>query len=407
MAIIAYGRLDKKLLLIVLNFVVQTAYLFAMYEGANLYQSHLVQLIDDIAPTIGGIILYFIFKNKEIYRNKQKKRKKCFLYVIVLFFLRAVHLAVDYFYPYFVKEQKYRINNITNSLNGIAIILMTLFTFLLLKYKYYIHHIITMIIFCVLGISIDAILGSYKIVNLKYFYIYIIYVIDDVMIYCYMKYMMDKLYYQYTEVIISYGISGLISKLAVMIGLGIYENKNNINGSYGNIINSLNKYFKNTNVAAIIFFQFIFFLIDFFFKGLLMILIIFYLRPNHMIVNDQVNLFESIIIYKNIENKEKNIKQTDKYYTFIPFVFQILSMLFYFEILELNFCKLNKNTVKNIQAREKLQFGNEDEGRDSVRNDSIELVGQYYLVDDESTLKEEEAKEKSDAIKINDDKEIN
>ena len=264
-----------------------------------------------------------------------------------------------------------------------------------------------MIIFCVLGISIDAILGSYKIVNLKYFYIYIIYVIDDVMIYCYMKYMMDKLYYQYTEVIISYGISGLISKLAVMIGLGIYENKNNINGSYGNIINSLNKYFKNTNVAAIIFFQFIFFLIDFFFKGLLMILIIFYLRPNHMIVNDQINLFESIIIYKNIENKEKNIKQTDKYYTFIPFVFQILSMLFYFEILELNFCKLNKNTVKNIQAREKLQLGNEDEGRDSVRNDSIELVGQYYLVDDESTLKEEEAKEKSDNIKINDDKEIN
>ena len=264
-----------------------------------------------------------------------------------------------------------------------------------------------MIIFCVLGISIDAILGSFKIINLKYFYIAIIYIVDDVMVYCYMKYMMDKLYYQYTEVIISYGISGLISKLSVMIGLGIYEYKTNIDGSYGNIINSLNQYFKNTNVATIIFFQFIFFLLNFFFKGLLMILIIYYLRPNHMIVNDQLNLFESIIIYENIENKEKNIKQTDKYYTVIPFVFQILSSLFYFEILELNFCDLNKNTVKNIQARERLQEGNEEETRDSVKNNGIELVGQYYLVEEDSKFKDEEAKDNNDDIKNNDDKENN
>ena len=264
-----------------------------------------------------------------------------------------------------------------------------------------------MIIFCVLGISTDAILGNFKIINFTYFYIYLIFIMDDVMVYCYLKYMMDKLYYQYTEVIIFYGISGFISKLSAMIGLGIYEYKNNINGSYGNIINSLNKYFTTTNVATIIFFQFIFFLINFFFKGLLMILIIYYLRPNHMIVNDQINVFVNLIIYKKIENKEKNIKQTDKYYTCIPFFFQILSMLFYFEILELNFCNLNKNTVKNIQARERLQGGNEEEGKDSARNDSIELVGQYYLVEEDSTYKEEEAKENNDDIKMNDDKENN
>ena len=52
--------------------------------------------------------------------------------------------------------------------------LITLFTFLLLKYKYYIHHIITMIIYCILGIAIDAILGAFFIINLKYFYIYYI-----------------------------------------------------------------------------------------------------------------------------------------------------------------------------------------------------------------------------------------
>ena len=38
-----------------------------------------------------------------------------------------------------------------------------------------------------------------------------------------------------------------------------------------------------------------------------------------------------LFIQKN-ENKEKNIKVSDKYYAFIPFVFQILCLLFYFEI---------------------------------------------------------------------------
>ena len=138
-----------------------------------------------------------------------------------------------------------------------------------------------------------------------------------------------------------------------------------------------------------------------------MILIIYYLRPNHILINDQINVFLTIIIYKNIANKEKNIKQTDKYYIVIPFVFQILSMLFYFEILELNFCNLNKNTVKNIQARERLQEGNEEETRETVKNNGIELVGQYYFVEDESTFKDEEAKDNNDDIKNNDDKENN
>jgi hypothetical protein len=68
-------------------------------------------------------------------------------------------------------------------------------------------------------------------------------------------------------------------------------------------------------------------------------------------------------------------------------------LLFYFEILELNFCNLNKNTVKNIQARERQQECNEDELRESVGNKKIELVGQYYLVDDDSSSKNEDEKD--------------
>ena len=399
MAIIVFGRVDKKLLLIVLMFVIQLVHLITIYEGANYYQDTFVSLLNDFSPIIGGIVLYFIFKNKKnVQHNTSGKSKKNFIYVIILFFLLGIHASVDYCFPYFVTEQRYKINNILNTFNGVTIIIITLVTLFLLKYKYYIHHYITMVLFSVLGVIADVIMGGYKIINFRYAYIFIIVLFDEVMISCYMKFMMDKLYYQYTEVLIYYGLSKLISDVGFMTGLGIYEYKNDItsdNAQYRYIFNSIQTYFQKTNVATIIFFQFIFFLILFFIKWLLYVQIIYYLRPNHTIINDEINVFESQIIYKKIENAELNIKNTDKYYTFIPFILQMLCLLFYFEILELNFCKLNNDTVKNIQKRERNE-GNDKyeskEARDSFNNNKIELVGQYYLEGDKEETNEDDDK---------------
>ena len=399
MAIIVFGRVDKKLLLIVLMFVIQLVHLITIYEGAKYYQDTFVTLLNDFSPIIGGIALYFIFKNKKnVQHNTSGKSKKNFIYVIILFFLLGIHASVDYCFPYFVTEQRYKINNILNTFNGVTIIIITLVTLFLLKYKYYIHHYITMVLFSVLGVIADVIMGGYKIINFRYAYIFIIVLFDEVMISCYMKFMMDKLYYQYTEVLIYYGLSKLISDVGFMTGLGIYEYKNDItsdNAQYRYIFNSIQTYFQTTNVATIIFFQFIFFLILFFIKWLLYVQIIYYLRPNHTIINDEINVFESQIIYKKIENAELNIKNTDKYYTFIPFILQMLCLLFYFEILELNFCKLNNDTVKNIQKRERNE-GNDKyeskEARDSFNNNKIELVGQYYLEGDKEETKEDDDK---------------
>ena len=40
----------------------------------------------------------------------------------------------------------------------------------------------------------------------------------------------------------------------------------------------------------------------------------------------------------------------------IPAFFQIVSLLFYLEILEFNFCNLNKNTKRNIMLREEEEM---------------------------------------------------
>ena len=111
---------------------------------------------------------------------------------------------------------------------------------------------ISMLIYCALAISIDSILGNFTKINYKYVYIYIIFIINEVLLFCYLKYMMDKLYYHYSEVILYWGIIGLILKIIIFSGMIIYERKNNIEG----IIFGLKAYFKEINIAIIIFLQF-------------------------------------------------------------------------------------------------------------------------------------------------------
>ena len=116
---------------------------------------------------------------------------------------------------------------------------------------------------------------------------------------------------------------------------------------------------------------------------------LYYLKPNHMIITDELNVYENLIFFD---------EQTNKFYTLIPFVFQILSLLLYFEILELNFCNLDKNTVKNIQIRE----GKETYSRNSVSS-TIELgEGQYMVYDNESKKSEEDILDNINKIKKDD-----
>ena len=64
----------------------------------------------------------------------------------------------------------------------------------------------------------------------------------------------------------------------------------------------------------------------------------------------------------------------------IIFILQILSLLFYFEIFELNFLGLNKNTIKNIQNRER-----KDETRTISISSEIDF-GEYIIEYDEKAF---------------------
>ena len=379
MAIISYGRMNKKLFLIIFLITIRTIYKIVMNEVPDDYSDgNLNALEEDLGTIILGVILHIIFKQK-IKRKSEDKRS--FKHLIILFLLFFVKYGFEYTYSTFVKESKYyRYYTILNTSNGIEIILMSIGTFILLNYKYYIHHMISMFIYCILGFSYDFILGNFTKIGYKYVYIFIIYIINEVISFCYIKYMSDMLYYPLTEIFIYYGLCGFLAKLIIFSGKAIYQYQNDIEG----IIDGIKTYFAETNISVIIFFQFLYILIDGSLTHILYVLVIYYLRPNLLIVTDEINVLEGTIFYGDDPNR---------FYTIIPFFFQIFVMLFYFEIFELNFCNLNENTAKNIEMRE-------EKDRQSRPSDSslIELQEQYIIKDNQFINKDERVSNASDKI---------
>ena len=87
------------------------------------------------------------------------------------------------------------------------------------------------------------------------------------------------------------------------------------------------------------------------------------LGPSFVYVSYQISRIPSTIM---------SIEGNNKWIVLILSLFQILFILFYLEILEFNFCSLNKNTKKNIKDREhRLSISENNDNYD----DEIDLKG--------------------------------
>ena len=386
MAIITLGLLDKKLLLILLISIETTTNIIICNETDGYYDGIICTINEEIGSIIIAIILIIIFKPK---KEKQREDKNNIKYLLILFMLRAVKLLYEKLHRYIISDPYYRYTAILNTINGFEIFGMSLATFILLKYKYYIHHMISMVVFCLLGCLNDFVLGNFTIIGYKYLYAYIIYIINDLLVFCYLKYMMDKLYYHYTELLLIWGIIGIIIQILIYFGIIIYEYVNDIDG----IINDFKTYFLETNIFTIIFLQFFYYILDGGLYYLLTLLELYYLRPNHMLINDEISIYEDIFFYAERKNK---------IYSLIIFLIQIIVILFYYEILEFNFWGLNKNTAKNVQIRER----SESEIRESNISE-IELGDQYYIKHDKTKLTDEDPNVTDDNIGNNITKKFN
>ena len=93
---------------------------------------------------------------------------------------------------------------------GIEMVFLTTVSIFLLKYKYFRHHVISMILFIILGNICDYVLHYYSHMfdyGPLMIVIQIISIFTDVIYYYYEKYLLEKLYYPYWEVSFLNGIT--------------------------------------------------------------------------------------------------------------------------------------------------------------------------------------------------------
>ena len=116
MAIISFGRLDKKLFLILFLFIVRTIYKIVTNETPeDASEGNLGALEEDAGTIIIGIITYFLFHQK---LKRTDKDKRSFIYIFILFLLFFVKNGFEYTYSTFVKNSKqYRYYTILNATN--------------------------------------------------------------------------------------------------------------------------------------------------------------------------------------------------------------------------------------------------------------------------------------------------
>ena len=219
---------------------------------------------------------------------------------------------------------------------ALEIIFMVIVSKLLLKMEFYIHHYIGLFIFLVLSLVIDILfnLTIFK-PDILFICIYIIYLILDSIYVTYEKYMMDKLGYSPYNTIFYIGFIFLFTATVGVVILSI-TGGTSYKGFEGFEI-YFNKYEYKYVILHIIY------LIGFrFFINILKILTVYYFTQIH-----NFTTYILIKIFDLVLRKESEYK----YFSILLFIFQFLGLLIFLEIIELNFWGLDKNTVKNIQAR--------------------------------------------------------
>ena len=333
-----------------------------------------------------------ISKDDESKKEKEVKQRKCLHYFILclLFLLeRGLHSGSIVAAKLLLQEPAiYTDSNLFMVQDflilSIEMAFMAVFSRCLLKYKYFNHHIISIIIFIVLGIACEIIIRKYSQENDytgKYKYYAIIYGIKilnslvDAFYFCYEKYMMEVYYYPYWNIAFIPGI--FLFALATVLLIICVASPNAKTGFTENF------YLYYQLNGWIIFGKIILILVIHIILCPLTILTIYYYSPNFILIIFQM----STIVYTLIKTPKQSA------YCIPLYAVQFIVLLIHLEILELDFCGLNKFTKRNIEFRGLLD--SVDEGRDSsVGLEKIDINKDYFIEEKDKSGKTTEMEER-------------
>ena len=379
---IRIGQVNRKLVILILIYSVTVIFTELNFFFSSRDTNNIIDFfVSSLGEIFGGILMPYIVKNKTTIKSKKKTSKKqsvkdYFLLFIIFLIAIGTRFLVN------ISTNNTLQLSILSFLQGWAIILFLILTYFFLKYKYHIHHIISLSIFCISCVLLDIILGHFSNLGLSLLYMFI-YVSFDAVIAIYLKYLMDYKYKQYWNILLAIGLMNFLLGIINFIIQLILDNIQ--------LLEMLKYYFTNTGVGYII----LRFFVEFIFGGLLREMIKFVIiknfSPDYILIGNQAALI-FVDIYL--------IDEKYQYSSILLFIFLIFSLLFYLEIFEYNFCDLNKNTKRNIQLR-----AESENFIDDTIDDKIELSAGYIVKESEENNSNEiiemkENDEKEDNIKF-------
>ena len=288
-------------------------------------------------------------------KNAPNKKSKYLYYFLVCLFdtlnMMVKGIGENIIYILDNEVEKFATNN--PFLNHDFIVLSCEMIFLvcisiwLLKYIYHKHHVISMIVFIIFGIICDIVIDNFGSINKNFFLIEFIRILECVMesfYFCYQKYLMEKLYFSYWNVSFVQGVYNFF--LFSLLFFIILINPDKENSSFDLISNFYSYFIDNDNEVGLIIGKEIIEFILYIFFFILFILVLCYFEPNFMFIIIQLSY-----ITKNIMEKSAN-----KLYSLVFYIIQFIALLIHLELLELNFCGLNKHIKRNIDLRGMSEF---------------------------------------------------
>ena len=276
----------------------------------------------------------------DLYSERFKKIKN-FKYLLIL-----AAGALDFLQKFLTF---YFVNIIENNFWIFDILFLSLFSYIILKSKLYIHQFVSLAVIIILGVILNVINLYDKNPTFKsiliIFSIEVTYTFNIVL----NKYAMNKFFCSPFEISFYEGLFALILNLILLI----YTNKDNFSSYYKSLDSNEIWIFTLLMLSRLSF-------------NIFGLLTVKYFTPSHVVI---------ILILGEISFSFKYKSDYKLYLTIVIFCFLLFMLLVFTEIIELNFCELQKNTKKNITERSmsqtKLDIKNElDEGlmKDNDRN---------------------------------------
>ena len=373
---IIFGPLNKKLFLPLILCITQIIYIiineYSLGESNEIILHLFLLSFGEMSIKLLPLLLKINNKSEE--KEKIIKKKKClhyflicFLYIMDASLIGGVSFAEIHLLDikaYYTGSNLFPNNDFI--IMSIELVFLLCISICLLKYKYFRHHIISLIIFTIFGIISDILINNYENLNGYFFLIQFMRILEvgvNATYYCFQKYMMEKLYYPYWNIAFVPGVVLFYVSGGLLVYALTDRNKEN---SSMDFIRTFYLYYKQPGVGVVVGRI----LVDFISHIImcpLAILIVYYFTPNFILIVFMLTRITQKLIYAS----------KDKLYCLIFYIFQFIAMSIHLEILELNFCGLNKFTKRNVDLR-----GIEDvlgEGRDSSLGLGIDYNKDLYL----------------------------